>query len=319
MDLKDKLKKKLHNALKLSGFNIRREFCSLIVDKFLEEGIELEQNAAFDNVVKDLCTSLENQCLSEKKHRKRTCMFTFWIRPTRNNIQRDRCFRFPQTGVQSRQEDVFLRFAKSKMLTGADTKAKMFLERYSTVLQRTKRNFAQNVSDNERDKLKLQTVDYLLTLSHVTLDRTLILGALLQVSEGKYYLEDPTGMVQLNLTHAKYHGGFFVENSFVLVNGYYEDKILTVSTIVLPPGEEYRNSRPSFGHLNYFGGMSNVVLRDSQRLKQHMAQNKNEMIMLFSDVMLDHPQTFTFPNSRHLGITELLAHAQRVFLAHSSH
>lgn len=41
----------------------------------------------------------------------------------------------------------------------------------------------------------------------------------------------------------RYHNGFFVENSFILVNGYYEDKILHVSTVILPPGEEYEESR----------------------------------------------------------------------------
>jgi DNA polymerase epsilon subunit 2 len=76
------------------------------------------------------------------------------------------------------------------------------LDRYTTILQRTKRNFQQKLAENDSVKLELQTVDYLLTLSYVSLNHTLILGSLLQVSEGKYYLEDPTGMVQLDLTHA---------------------------------------------------------------------------------------------------------------------
>jgi DNA polymerase epsilon subunit 2 len=76
------------------------------------------------------------------------------------------------------------------------------LNRYTTILQRTKRNFQQKLAENDSVKLELQTVDYLLTLSYVSLNHTLILGSLLQVSEGKYYLEDPTGMVQLDLTHA---------------------------------------------------------------------------------------------------------------------
>lgn len=79
----------------------------------------------------------------------------------------------------------------------------MFLDRYSSVLQRTKRTFAQTLLNDERNHLKLQTVDYLLTLSEVKLDRTLILGSLLQIAEGKYYIEDPTGIVELDLVHAK--------------------------------------------------------------------------------------------------------------------
>lgn len=89
------------------------------------------------------------------------------------------------------------------MLADANSKAQLFLDRYQTILQRTRRNFQKKITVSEKDKLKLQTVDFLLTISKVTLDRTLILGSLLQVSEGKYYLEDPSGIVQLDLTHAK--------------------------------------------------------------------------------------------------------------------
>ncbi|KAJ8941358.1 hypothetical protein NQ314_010421, partial [Rhamnusium bicolor] len=248
MALNDILKKKLHNALKLSGFNMRREFCAIIIDTFLEEGVQLDKSENFERVVKDLCNSLENQCLSEKsierEHVNRAievCLHSGYDRhETVFNVIS--AFDFPKLLYNPDRKMYFADTNKSKMLSDADIKAKMFLERYSTILQRTKRNFLQKISDREEDRLKLQTVDYLLTLSYMTLDRTLILGSLLQLSEGKYYLEDPTGIVELDLTHAKYHGGFFVENCFVLVNGYYEDKILHVSTIVLPPGEEYKNS-----------------------------------------------------------------------------
>lgn len=170
----------------------------------------------------------------------------------------------------------------------------MFLNRYRTVLQRTKRNFHQKQSETEGQKLELQTVDYLLTLSYVTLSHTLVLGSLLQVSEGKYYLEDPTGIVELDLRHAAYYGGFFVENAFVLVNGYYEDKIIKVSTIILPPGEEYKTSRNLFNNLNYFGGPSLVPLKDSSRLKEHMQRNRGDSLMFFSNVWLDHPEVSYF-------------------------
>lgn len=77
---------------------------------------------------------------------------------------------------------------------------------------------------------------------------------------------------------------------FVLVNGYYESKVLHVSTIILPPGEEYKESRPFFGNKNYFGGESLVPLRESQRLKEHLNKNPHSMILFFSDVWLDHSE-----------------------------
>lgn len=92
---------------------------------------------------------------------------------------------------------------KVTFLPEAEFKAKLFFDRYSAVLQRTQRNFKNKITENEKDRLILQTVDYLLTSSTVILDRTLILGSLIQVSEGKYYLEDPSGIVGLDLSHAK--------------------------------------------------------------------------------------------------------------------
>lgn len=294
----EKIKKKLQNALKLSGFPIRREFCTKLVEKFFESNVDLESNDAFDEMVKNICSSLENQFLSgcsiEQEHIDRVleiCLRSGYDHSeTLFNVIN--AFDFPRLYYNQDRKIYMLDSSKNILLPDADIKAKMFLERYSAVLQRTKRTFAQTLLNSERSHLTLQTVDYLLTLSEVQLDRTLILGSLLQVAEGKYFLEDPTGKLELDLIHAKYQPGFYVENSFVLVNGYYEDKILHVSTMVLPPGEDYRVSRPTFGNINYFGGTSNVPLKDSKRLKKHLLENKDGMFVVLSDVWLDHPETF---------------------------
>lgn len=87
---------------------------------------------------------------------------------------------------------------KCHLFGEANSKIELFRERYNTVLQRTKRSM-ENLGSYH-----LQKVDYVLTLTHVKLENTMILGAILQVSECKYFLEDPTGMVELDLTHAKY-------------------------------------------------------------------------------------------------------------------
>lgn len=87
-------------------------------------------------------------------------------------------------------------------MADASSKTQLFNDRYNAVLQRTKRNFKNKLSP--ANMLKLETIDYLLTTSSITLDRTLVLGSLLQISEGKYCLEDPTGMVALDLTNTKY-------------------------------------------------------------------------------------------------------------------
>lgn len=36
------------------------------MDRFLEEGIDLQKSNTFEEIVKKICTSLENQCVSEQ-------------------------------------------------------------------------------------------------------------------------------------------------------------------------------------------------------------------------------------------------------------
>lgn len=43
-----------------------REFCSLVIDKLLEEKRALDDNKEFENCIKLLCDSLEQQCSSEQ-------------------------------------------------------------------------------------------------------------------------------------------------------------------------------------------------------------------------------------------------------------
>nr|CAI5846843.1 unnamed protein product [Callosobruchus analis] len=289
----DTIVKKLQKSLKLSGFSVRREFCERIVTEFLASGINLEENEAFEEIIKKLCVCLEDQCLIdqsiEKQHIERVievCLRSGYDQnETVFNVMN--AFDFPKLYYNLDRKLFFLESKSSKLLSDANTKAKLFLDRYYTVLQRTRRSFQQKSLGQE--SLKLQTVDYLLTLSYATLDHTLVLGSLIQASEGKYYLEDATGMVELDLVHAKYHLGFFVENCFVLVNGFYEDKVLHVSTVVLPPSEDFANSRPSFPNLNYFGGSSSALLRESVRLKEYLHANENKIMLFFSDVWLDQP------------------------------
>lgn len=201
------LKRKFHSAFKLSGFIVRREFCALIVEKFLEEDVRLENTGDFDTCFKHLCDSLEKQCVSDKsierEHIEHAIEVSLHSGYDKNEtvINVIGAFEVPKLTYDVDRKIYYLAKNKSQLLSNADSKAELFLERYVTVLQRTRRNFLNRTNSSE--KLTLQTVDYLLTLSYRTLDKTVILGSLLQLAEGKYYLEDPTGIVELDLTHAK--------------------------------------------------------------------------------------------------------------------
>ncbi|XP_044744137.1 DNA polymerase epsilon subunit 2 [Coccinella septempunctata] len=290
--------KKLQNALKLGGFNIRRELCTIIVEEFTKRKINLSDKIVFEDCITHLSSSLENQCIAGQSIEEGQVVRAVEIF-LNSGLDRNEtafsvieAFDFPKFYYDPDRKLYLLSKQKSKLLSDATSKSMVFIERYQTILQKTRRMFLSTASAGEKNMLKLQTVDFLLTISNVCLKNTLILGSIIQVSEGKYCLEDPTGMVNLDMSHANFQGGLFVENSFVLVNGVYEDKTLTVSTMLMPPGEAYEESRASFANINYFGGPSRVPLRDSKNLREHAERNENGMIQIFSDVWLDHALVF---------------------------
>ncbi|KAL3286446.1 hypothetical protein HHI36_000953 [Cryptolaemus montrouzieri] len=295
---KDKILKKLQNALKLSGFNVRRELCNNVIEELCKSKVNLTEKNTFEDFITNLSTSLENQCSVgqsiEKEHISKAVeiYLNSGFDRSESAFSVIKAFDFPKFYYDPDRKLYLLSKKKAQLLSEASTKPWIFIERYQTISQKTHRVFLKTSSMSDGHRFKLQTVDFLLTSSNISLEKTLILGSVLQVSEGKYYLEDPTGIVQLDLSHAKFEGGFFVENSFVLVNGLYEDRILTVSTMIMPPGEDYQESRPSFANLNYFGGSSRIPLKDSNNLKEYAAKRPDNILLFFSDVWLDHPLIF---------------------------
>lgn len=127
----------------------------------------------------------------------------------------------------------------------------LYNRRYSLILQRTYHNKhfstdGQGVDRKDRveevEKYDLRPVEFLLGSSSKISD-VVVLGMLTQMVEGKYHLEDATGSVELDLSETKFNNGLFTENCFVLAEGYYDDKVLHVNVIGLPPAESAEATR----------------------------------------------------------------------------
>ena len=91
--------------------------------------------------------------------------------------------------------------------------------------------------DGEEKKFNLKTIEFL-SGSSTKIGEVVVLGMITQLKEGKFYLEDPTGTVQLDMTETKFHTGFYAESCFVLAEGRYEDGIFYATAMGLPPPEE---------------------------------------------------------------------------------
>nr|CAD7395680.1 unnamed protein product [Timema poppensis] len=191
----------------------------------------------------------------------------------------------------------------------APPRAKAFLfrdrykvTRYTILHQRTARHelFTPTIMGTDRDnsnrKFKLRPVEFLLSSSG-RLNEVIVLGLLTQLREGRYFLEDPSGIVQLDMSEAisfltimsqRYHTGLHCENCFVLAEGWYEDKIFHIQGVGFPPPEPSKSSRAYYGNANTFGGPSIVSLKSSTKLMQHEKGNEDSMIVFLADVWLDH-------------------------------
>ena len=175
----------------------------------------------------------------------------------------------------------------------AKHKASLFRERYMLLHQRTLRNEFFTPTPlgqiSQSEKYSLKKVEYLLSSSGLP-NKIIVLGMVSQIKEGKYHLEDPTGSVEVDISECVFHVGLFTENSLVLAEGMYEDKVFHLSAIGFPPIEEASESRNYFGNVNFFGGPSPTCAKSSVKLEAMMKENKDAMFVFLSDVHLDDPK-----------------------------
>ncbi|XP_035388712.1 DNA polymerase epsilon subunit 2 isoform X3 [Electrophorus electricus] len=174
----------------------------------------------------------------------------------------------------------------------ARDKAELFRERYTILQQRTHRHeiftppVIGSAPDEGRNKFQLKTVEALLG-STAKLGEVIVLGMITQLKEGKFFLEDLTGSVQLNLSKAQFHSGLYTESCFVLAEGWYEDSVFNVSAFGFPPVEPSCTTRAYYGNVNFFGGPSTTTVKASAKLKQLEEENEDAMFVIVSDLWLD--------------------------------
>uniref|UniRef100_A0A8C3GAA7 DNA polymerase II subunit 2 n=1 Tax=Cyclopterus lumpus TaxID=8103 RepID=A0A8C3GAA7_CYCLU len=120
---------------------------------------------------------------------------------------------------------------------------------------------------------------------------------------GKFYLEDPSGTVQLEMS--KFHNGLYTESCFVLAEGWYEDAVFHVNGFGFPPTESSSGTRAYYGNLNFFGGPSTTSVKASAKLKQLEEENEDAMFVIVSDVWLDNVEVMEKLNTMFSGYASM--------------
>ncbi|CAL1538535.1 unnamed protein product [Lymnaea stagnalis] len=308
-----KLKNNIVSAFKMHGLTLRSEASRYIVEvlapvaendrgQWLDRIIEIIQKQSLSSAMigKEICESAVQECNNEQNDDSDSIF---------NVIDAFSVPRF--TYVRERKKfipDSNLDKAAPSLHGPPSDKGTMFRDRYTVLHQRTLRNKlftppAIGSTDAESNTFQLKPVEYLVG-STSKLGNVLVLGMLVQLKEGKWYLEDPTGHVQLDFTQAKFQSGLFTENSFVLAEGWYEDGIFYVEAFGLPPPEASETTRSYFGNINFFGGPSPIQVKASNRLSQIEAENTDAMFVLISDVWLDNSRVMEKLNVLFKGYSE---------------
>ncbi|KAA3678107.1 DNA polymerase epsilon subunit 2 [Paragonimus westermani] len=182
----------------------------------------------------------------------------------------------------------------------AQVKAFLYAHRYEVVQQRVLRHqlFSQtsakgnaSTDGSQLASYRIRPIEYLLA-SGSRIDSVIVLGMLCQLREGDWHLEDPTGIVRLNLSQAVFHEGLFPEGCIVLAEGSYDDNLLLVTGMGLPPCESGDASRRAFSVSNPFGGGPPGTLAASQDPKMHRLLTTTQagadaMLVLLGETRLD--------------------------------
>ncbi|XP_072946418.1 DNA polymerase epsilon subunit 2 [Epargyreus clarus] len=303
------IRAEVNNAFKLSGFIIRREATTFVAEQLAPLAYAERQK-----MIDKLTAHLLHQCLSqpvlEKQHLElayKECQSS-GLEESETVLNVIDAFSVPKLCYDSERK----KFVKdinvnNSLYPEPKWKAQLLIDRYTVIWQRTIRNklFAKELlpSMEDENKFQLRKIEVLLSSSS-RLDDVIVLGLLTQLTEGKFYLEDPTGSVLLDMSQTRYHSGLFTESSFVLAEGYYDDKVLNVMGLVLPPSENRTTSLPYFGNLNTFGGKSKTLLKNSQSLLKIEAENEDGMLVFLSDVWFDNLKVMSKLKTLFLGYND---------------
>ncbi|CAA9994665.1 unnamed protein product [Nesidiocoris tenuis] len=274
------LKKRIHSIFQLNGFTVRGEASDFLLDNLKalneaerEDWLEkindfcLKQPLSSPVIEKSLVeAAILDSCKSEVDDEEQLLTVISAYEVPRFKYQIDRKKYLPLND-------------RCELFCEPSVKGTLFKDRYTLLYQRTLRNKLFYNAANDTTQFKLRPVEFLLSTSS-KVENVVLLGLLTQLKEGKFYLEDPTGIIQLDLSETNYHDGLFADSCFVLAEGTYQDEVFSNSSV----------SRVYYGSANAFGGPSRESLRNSERMKKIERKMTETMFVFITECWLDQPK-----------------------------
>ena len=292
------LKKKIISSFKLQGLSLKSAASSYLVDVLIPYTYSTDLNDILDKILEaiqqqPLKTAILSRDVVEKAVDE--CNEASDSDSERALVVID-AFSIPAFEYNSDKRKFFPRDAGTVLFGSANDKSSLWKERYSIVRQATLRHelFAPPAVEgmNAGSRFELKTVEFLLSTSGSS-KKVLVLGMLVQIKEGKYHLEDPTGVVEVSLANSQFQIGLFVENSLVLAEGVFDENIFHATAVGFPPSEPSARSRLHLGNVNFFGGPHKTGAKSSVKLQAMERQHSGAMFVFLAEVHLDNEQVMT--------------------------
>ena len=119
-----------------------------------------------------------------------------------------------------------------------------------------------------------------------------VLGCLSQLEDERFFLEDLTGQIQVDVSHAATSSGLYTENCIVVAEGEVrKDGVFEVRALGFPPAESREDTRNATNYADFFGA-GRLRPLDIERLTDEEAASTSDMFVVLSDVWLDKETTF---------------------------
>ncbi|KAA8582074.1 hypothetical protein FQN60_008814 [Etheostoma spectabile] len=287
MDVARKIKTKVSAGFKMRGLILRPD-----ASRYLVEALESVNASELDDIIEKVLDAVEKQPLSSSmielsvveiavQDCTQSCDET--IDNVFNIIGAFDVPRYIYSVERKKFVPISMTSHSAPSLCGlAKDKAELFRERYTILQQRIHRHqlftppaIGAAVEEGQ-NKFQLKTIEALLG-STSKLGEVIVLGMVTQMKEGAFFLEDPSGTVQLNMSKAiSFHE--FILTSFIMA---------FTRSPALYWQRPSSGTRAYYGNLNFFGGPSTTSVKASAKLKQLEEENEDAMFVIVSDVWLD--------------------------------
>uniref|UniRef100_A0A7S4I565 DNA polymerase epsilon subunit n=1 Tax=Odontella aurita TaxID=265563 RepID=A0A7S4I565_9STRA len=211
-------------------------------------------------------------------------------------------FQMPRLAYDSMRKQFTLMTDSSEersLFAEAPHKADMYAQRYGLIQQRILRQdlFRPRLVTADGRRSDESNATHVLTPVESLLGQSglkFLLGMIVQVEEGRYYLEDTTAQVPMDLTGAEIlTDGFITENCIVLVEGEMVDGIFQVVRMGHPIIETRQDALDAIGLQNtdIFNSMSSLAEQEKMR-EQEIRHGQDGEFVILSDLHLDNPVVF---------------------------